>query len=259
MFEKIELTLQSKAVQYFILLLVSCYVWFMVFNPLLDAPCSDIEMPCKWNYLLATWKGWQTFNAAIIAFMSTLLIIHITRLSEQNSAIKKRNAAKVFMPFALAEVTSYIKEVVILLDDLAEGKKPFKLELKPSVPDLAFKRIEKFIEESANQDAILVGHLTIAINAIQVFDARLAGLLKDSAITNKKERSFGQINQCILLHALISGMFDFTRGLSEKYNVRHLSQDKFWISGCPLYMTDPQMLEIEKREIDLSLFVSTGI
>jgi len=51
-------------------------------------------------------------------------------------------------------------------------------------------------------------------------------------------------------------MFDFTRGITEKYNVEQLNSDRFSIKDCPLYMTDPEIEKYKKSKIEFKLFVS---
>lgn len=246
MFAVIESVLQSKIFKFFICILLGIYVYFMIIAPISNGLQSAIS----------TWKEWQTFNAAIIAFLSTLLIVHSTKIAEQKNMLRKRNSTKAFMPIALAEISDYLVELIKLLDELHQEKKEFKLEFKPQLPEAAFKRIEKFIEQSSNQDEKLIEHLTIVINSAQVYDSRITSILTDNVISNKKDRAFDQITQCTLLHALVSGMFNFARGIDESYQVAHLNSDRFSIKDCPLYMTDPEIEKYKNNEIEFKLFVS---
>jgi len=208
-----------------------------------------------WHPAISTWKEWQTFNAAIIAFLSTLLIVHSSKIAEHYNMHRKRNAAKAFMPIALTELCDYMKSLIQLLEKLHQGNEAFELKVKPNIPAQAFIRIEKFIEESVPQDQKLVEHLIIVINCIQVFDSRLTTLLTDKHLVNKQKRAFYQINQFILLHALISGMFDYTRNNAGSYNTKKLNKKRFWVKDCPLYMTDIEMEEYANKEINFELFV----
>ncbi len=246
MFAVIESVLQSKIFKFFICILLGIYVCFMIIAPISNG----------WQPAISTWKEWQTFNAAIIAFLSTLLIVHSTKIAEQKNTLRKRNATKAFMPIALAEISDYLVELIKILDELHQEKKDFKVEFKPQLPEAAFKRIEKFIEQSSNQDEKLIEHLTITINSAQVYDSRITSILTENVISNKKDRAFYQITQCTLLHALVSGMFDFARGIDEKYQVTHLNGERFRIKDCPLYMTAPEIEEYQSSEINFSLFVS---
>ncbi len=245
MFAVIESVLQSKLFKLFIFSLLISYIFFMIFVPLWNG----------WHPAISTWKEWQTFNAAIIAFLSTLLIVHSSKIAEHYNMQRKRNAAKAFMPMALAELCDYMKSLIQLLENLHQGNEEFDLKVKPKIPEQAFKRIEKFIEESVLQDQKLVEHLIIVINCIQVFDSRITTLLTDKNIMNKQKRAFYQINQFILLHALISGMFDYTRNNVGSYNAKKLNKERFWIKDCPLYMTDIEMEEYANKEINFDLFI----
>lgn len=245
MFAAIESVLQSKTFKVFICILLGIYVCLMIIIPINNG----------WQPAISTWKEWQTFNAAIIAFLSTLLIVHSSKIAEHYNMQRKRNAAKAFMPIALAELCDYMKSLIQLLEKLHQGNEEFDFKVKPTIPEQAFKRIEKFIEESVLQDQKLVEHLIIVINCIQVFDSRITTLLTDKNIMNKQKRAFYQINQFILLHALISGMFDYTRNNVGSYNTKKLNKERFWIKDCPLYMTDIEMEGYADKEINLNLFV----
>lgn len=247
MFAIIEVIINSRAFKLCVVAFMAAYAWFMLIAPIAHG----------WPNAISTWKEWQTFNAAIIAFLSTLLIVHSTKVAEQRSALRKRNASKAFMPIALSELSGYLVELIQLLDDLHQEKKDFEIELKLQLPESAFKQIEKFIEQSSAEDEVIVNHLTIAISSVQIYDARIVSILTDSFISNKKEQAFYQINQCVLLHALLSGMYDFARGVDDKYDVIHLDSDRFRIKDCPLYMTDPEIEDYQSREINLKLFVSS--
>ncbi|MDC9499699.1 MULTISPECIES: hypothetical protein [Pseudoalteromonas] len=245
MFEVIESVLQSKIFKFFICILLGVYVCFMIITPINNG----------WQSAITTWKEWQTFNAAIIAFLSTLLIVHSTKISERKNMLRKRNATKAFMPTALAELCDYMKSLIQLLEKLHQGNEAFELKVKPNIPAQAFIRIEKFIEESVHQDQKLVEHLIIVINSIQIFDSRLTALLTEKHSVSKQERALYQIDQFILLHALISGMFDYTRNNVDSYNIEKLDKNRFNIKDCTLFMKEDLMNEYANKNINFDLFV----
>ena len=245
MFAAIESVLQSKIFKFFICILLGVYVCFMIITPINNG----------WQSAITTWKEWQTFNAAIIAFLSTLLIVHSTKISERKNMLRKRNATKAFMPTALAELCDYMKSLIQLLEKLHQGNEAFELKVKPNIPAQAFIRIEKFIEESVHQDQKLVEHLIIVINSIQIFDSRLTALLTEKHSVSKQERALYQIDQFILLHALISGMFDYTRNNVDSYNIEKLDKNRFNIKDCTLFMKEDLMNEYANKNINFDLFV----
>lgn len=245
MFSTIDRVLQAKSFHILISVFVILYLWFMILSPISNG----------WQSALIVWKTWQTLNASVIAFISTLIIFQSTRITQQLTAMRKRNAAKAFMPIALAELCDYVKSLIQLSEELYQGNEVFELKVKPNIPEQVFKRIEKFIEESMPQDQKLVEHLIIVINCIQVFDSRLTTLLTDKHSVNKQKRASYQINQFILLHALVSGMFDYIRNNVSSYNIDKLDKNRFDIKDCPLYMTNIEMKEYANKEINFELFV----
>jgi len=245
MFSTIDRVLQAKSFHILISVFVILYLWFMILSPISNG----------WQSALTVWKTWQTLNASVIAFISTLIIFQSTRITQQLIAMQKRNAAKAFMPIALAELCDYMKSLIQLSENLYHGNEVFELKVKPKIPEQSFKRIEKFIEESVPQDQKLVEHLILVINCIQVFDSRLTTLLTDNRLVDKQKRASYQINQFILLHALVSGMFGYIRNNVSSYNIDKLDKNRFDIKDCPLYMTDIEMEEYANKEINFELFV----
>jgi hypothetical protein len=71
MFSTIDRVLQAKSFHILISVFVILYLWFMILSPISNG----------WQSALIVWKTWQTLNASVIAFISTLIIFQSTRIT----------------------------------------------------------------------------------------------------------------------------------------------------------------------------------
>ncbi|MGF1778026.1 hypothetical protein [Vibrio nomapromontoriensis] len=216
------------------------YLYSMFVSPFTNNQCQT--MSCRWANLLDTWKIWQSLNASVIAFVSGLLVIYSTTLSEQTKMLQKRKVARAFLPKALAEISNYLKEMASELR-------------KPDLPQSALKRIESFLEFTQPEDSLLSEHLVIVINTLQVYDSRLDGYY-DRRRVRQDLQAFNQINLCTKLSALISGMYSYARNQEEIYENKTLDCNMFGTNDINLYMTKEELDECSKKPITLELFCS---
>ena len=88
------------------------YIFAMLITPWF---VSDVE---SWAYVQEVWDRWQTFNAAVIAFVSSLIAFNISRFNEHKQREREFVAAKALLPHALSELTKYFKESSVFLKDV---------------------------------------------------------------------------------------------------------------------------------------------
>ena len=256
MFDKIASLVNSKYLHYFVFIMLLIFLLFMVVLPFVSNDCESLKLECRWATLMETWRQWQTFNASIIAFISTILVIYSTTITERNNQFRKRNVARAFLSNAISDLSNQIEEFILIFDNISQGKLDSSKANKPIYPSEVLMRIEKFIEVSEPKDKLLVDHLVIFINSLQIYHSRLSSLIQDNWTSNKKQGAFYQINQCIRLHALLSGMYDFARGKEDIYQAEYLNKERFWIKNLPLYMTNIDMEKYSKQKISIELFCS---
>ncbi|EJL6834405.1 hypothetical protein NMS82_003206 [Vibrio cholerae] len=60
-----------------------------------------------------TLELWQTFNASVLAFIASMLVIFSTTISERKARAKRRDAKLAFLPQALSEISTYIEAPVL--------------------------------------------------------------------------------------------------------------------------------------------------
>ncbi|OQQ04055.1 hypothetical protein BK411_19750 [Vibrio splendidus] len=253
MFNFIRTLLEHRSTKWILALIGMAYLYSMFVSPFTDNLCQT--MSCRWANLLATWKVWQSLNASVIAFISGLLVIFSTTLSEQTKMLQKRKVARAFLPKALSEISNYLKEMVSELEKVKEDESKASELRTPDFPQSALKRIESFLEFTQPEDSLLSEHLVIVINAIQIYDSRLDGYY-DQRRVRQDLQAFNQINLCTKLSALISGMYSFARHQEETYENKILDRNKLGTNDINLYMTKDELDECSNEPITLELFCS---
>lgn len=63
----------------------------------------------SWDHVQNVWDRWQTFNAAALAFATTVLALQITRYKDEKQQIREFSVAKAFLPAAFSEMSAYFK------------------------------------------------------------------------------------------------------------------------------------------------------
>lgn len=254
MFDFIEKLVRRKLTLLVTSICLLAYLTCMFVLPVVNTSCKGVELRCRWYSLMDTLELWQTFNASVLAFIASILVIFSTTISERKARAKRRDAKLAFLPQALSEISTYIEEIVNVLEAIKNKSQAEDLPVIPQTPGNALNRVEKFIEASDYPDEIIVKHLVIATNVIQIYESRLRSLVYDKSIINRDERASYQINQCVRLNCLISGMYGYARSEEDTYEVTSLNKDKLRANKLPIYMTEQEMIDLTKKAITLQLF-----
>lgn len=253
MFNFIRTLVEHRATKWMLAIIGMVYLYSMFVSPFTNNLCQT--MSCRWTNLLDTWEVWQSLNASVIAFISGLLVIYSTTLSEQTKMLQKRKVARAFMPKALVEISNYLKKMASELEKIKEDESKANKLRKPDFPQSALIRIESFLEFTQPEDSLLSEHLIIVINSLQVYDSRLDGYYDQSRVRQDLQ-AFNQINLCTKLNALISGMYSFARNQEEAYKNKTLDRSRLGTNDINLYMTEKELDECSNEPITLELFCS---
>lgn len=68
-----------------------------------------------WNYVQSIWNTWQTFNAAMIALLASIIALTATMYSENKRRERDLLAAKALLPEALSQLIYFCKHSAGLL------------------------------------------------------------------------------------------------------------------------------------------------
>ena len=214
----------------------------MLIGPLYQTP--------DWNYLQNVWDRWQSFNVGILAFLTSLLVYRATQYQAERQRERQYAAMRAMLPFALSELTSYIKASAKSLDYLWELKDSGFINknkrLKIKYPEVPFDALKTFKECITFADELEGQQLAKILMGLQIFEARLVELCTFHSTSNDSSKSNIENNIVYLaeIFARVNESFKFARNLEpatqfimtkSKYNEAYALLDLEVGSGFDKY------------------------
>lgn len=168
------------------LLIVVVTVWLGILGPL---PAG-----------VGSWlQGWQTLLAAgvasiaaVIAFRNTSRSLEHAASLEHHRRSRKHAALRALLPLALSELSDYAERTARALEQLISKCVGESLTAKEAPENLAVLRPSEAIELLADfieySDSLDVSVLERTVAWIQIYDARLRGVVRDNRDTRTSRR-----------------------------------------------------------------------
>jgi len=213
--------------------------------------CPWFEGNGDWEYVQATWYSWQSFNAGVLLFFSSIVALKITIYSENEQSKRNFLAARAFLPEALSELTTYLKLSTDLLKEAwQKTKDKSKTPLTTKVPSLPASYKEIFAKLIGYAEPDVGNHLVLILVRLQVHDSRINTLSRNFYENSTNENSTTIILPqniisyfyCLAeLQVLINKTFRYARGLEEFDN-----SDLIWSDYLNVY----HFLDIAPDEFD---------
>lgn len=191
------------------------YVVDMFVAPLFIT-CAD------WECVQDTWDRWQSLNVGVLAFMSSVIALSISRLNAKNQKERQFIAARAFLPHELSELCRYFKQSAAILEELWDqlnNPHGSNIGISPSsFPQLPESYKEVFSRCIEYADSEVGDRLAYILMRLQVIHSRMSGL--KSSLTNDtnilvKENIKTYLLNLGELQALINQLFPFARGLES--------------------------------------------
>ncbi len=170
-----------------------------------------------WGHVLDVWDRWQSLNVGVLAFISSLTALNISRFNGEKQRERDFLAAKAFLPTALSGLNGYFKacaKVYIVGWDSEGGSNPsFDI---PNLPDdykSVFKECIKYAEPDVGDC------LSRMLVRLQIHDSRMRNYVEhrlDSTYLNPN--SYNLITYLYglgELQAFLNKLFDFARNMKE--------------------------------------------
>ena len=79
------------------------YAYSMLWRPYLDGGG-------EWQHIHAVWENWQTFNAAMIALLASLVAIQVARIADRRATRRRFVAASANLPQAISDLLTFFRE-----------------------------------------------------------------------------------------------------------------------------------------------------
>lgn len=181
-----------------------------------------------WGYVQNVWDRWQSLNVGMLAFISSLVAFNIAKFNADKQREREFAAAKAFLPAALSELITYFKESASVFQSGWEAQPGTKPDfVRPTLPD-GYKDIFAKCIQHAESD---VGdYLARILMRMQIHDARLRTYIGEGnegyRFTPQKHNLITYFYRLAELHALVSKVFNFARGL-DAFDTSDLEWEDF--------------------------------
>lgn len=142
-----------------------------------------------WNYVLGVWDTWQTFNAAMIALLASVIALAAATYSENQKRERELIAANALLPEALTQLIYFCKHSTHLLNSAYENRNaPYcdsnLLYVKGdfyNIPEWVSTTFHGCIITATKSDAI---YMASVLAELQIIRAQLTEIHEDN---NKNE------------------------------------------------------------------------
>lgn len=230
------------------------------FMSMLIAPW--IKYDREWKDVQEVWDRWQTFNAAMLAFLASVIALNISVYIEKKQRQRRFIAAKSFLPPALSELTSYCKASAKVFKEIWERLESLnpqtRTALSCGLPEEAQTYKEIFSKSIAEAEPDVASYLAEIIIKLQIHTARLEEIYKsfspDGELLIFKDNVISYMYSLSELNAMINRLYPFARA-QESFSGEKLDWEDFRISyvNLDIWLVDVEGLEgFTKRAITRS-------
>lgn len=180
----------------------------------------------NWGHVQEVWERWQTFNAAALAFVASLVAFNISRFNESRQRERDFVAAKAFLPSTLSGLMEYCAQSARILGvmwehDDASDKAFEHLDLPEDYRDVFSNCIR-------HADPAVGSYLSNILVRLQVQEARLRDAVRETIKGNDRVVDKHNLIAYLLrlgeIYALLGNLFAFARG-EEVFHEKQLGWD----------------------------------
>ncbi|WP_353180315.1 hypothetical protein [Delftia acidovorans] len=180
----------------------------------------------EWAGIRKIWIDWQTYNAAMIALIASLIAYKATTYQYHKERDNNYRASKARLPHALSEICEYLKQCAQLREQLifirARGG---HLESgRVIAPELPNKAISEIVECIRFSNATVGDYLAKIVEELQVFHARASEASK-SEYSPFHATEISEINALGRTRAKINELFPYARN-EENFSKAEVNQEK---------------------------------
>ena len=183
----------------------------------------------NWSFVHSVWMDWQSLNAAVIAFISSLIAFNISRHNAKQQRERDFIASRSFLPEALSELITYFKLSARLLKEawhqVKDNTDQCKTPLEVNTPNLPEQYREIFSRCISLADPEVAQYLSRILILLQLHHARIVELSKnfqsDSTMLILDSNIITYLYRLAELQALVENIFNYSRGLN-KFNDNNL-------------------------------------
>ena len=201
---------------------------FIYFGSMFVVPC--IYGQGDWDYIQSVWDRWQSLNAAMLAFFSSVTAFYISIFNSNKQRSRDFNASKAFLPSTLSGLINYFEACAAVYKNGWSTNNQNNQEFKPELPLLPVDYAQVFANCIRHAEPDVGDYLAKILVNLQVHNSRMREYVNQS--NQDAVFSLGDINLITYfyrlgeLYALVANFFEFARNLGE-FNSRPLVLDDF--------------------------------
>jgi hypothetical protein len=183
-----------------------------------------------WDYIQCVWERWQSLNAAMLAFLSSVIAFHISKFNSDKQRIRDFNASKAFLPSTLSGLIKYFEASASVYSKGWDAVGQSKQEFKPDLPLLPKDYAQVFANCIKFAPPDVGDYLAKIIVNLQVHNSRMQEYVNpakpDDNFSGRDPIFIANFYRLGELYALVNNFFKFARNL-EEFNPKPLALDDF--------------------------------
>lgn len=194
-------------------ILFGIYILSMFIGPAIYGAHLSRSFLGMWNHVHSVWMAWQTFNAAMIALIASLIALNAARMKEMRSLEVNSRAARVMMVNSLSMLCRYLQSVSEYYISLLKESDCNDLRSNIEFDDSFLTNFESLIKYS---DPEISKYISIIVGEIQVQRSRMNGFCPDAPGVGPYT-VHALIGQVCFIYALVSNAFKYARFETNSY------------------------------------------
>ena len=204
-----------------------------------------------WTYVQQVWDRWQSLNVGLLAFVSSITALNISRFNSEKQRERDFLASKAFLPSALSELVAYFKESASVYKkgwEASVGKQPaFQIPELPKGYKPVFQECIRHAEPDVGD------YLARILVRLQVHDARLQRYVsqeeKDGHFSPEKHNLIYYFRDLGELLAMVHKLFGFARSMAE-FDYSPLNWDDFHTAYANLDISEYEIKISNKLDLE---------
>lgn len=169
-----------------------------------------------WQEVQNVWERWQSLNVGMLAFVSSITALNISRLNAEKQREREFRASKAFLPDALSELSSYLTSSAVVLQGAWDARRGDPIQV--SAPRAPASYREVFRECIRHAEPDVGDFLSRMLVRLQVHSARLEAYLQqqrdDTWLSPDKRTLISYLYRVGELQAMINKLFPFSRSMA---------------------------------------------
>lgn len=169
----------------------------------------------RWSHVQNVWDRWQGLNVGILAFAASVIAFEVTKYNESRQRKREFLAARAFLPEALSELTTYLKESATVHMRAWNNAQQIAFPSAPSQYRDVFANCIRHADfDTGEQLSVLLSEILMWL---QVHAARQERFIAEPAHTTamRKINTLDGLRLVGELQSRVNKLFDFARGVGE--------------------------------------------